>query len=182
MNAMQHQTDFPEVQEAIYRVALSLDAFLLNGIPYGVIQRDVFNGFLQTTAGNLLTELARLEEEAPHAAVASQSKVGELVASLRTRCQQLIDLMTGLSSFRTQSLEQLRSTVSQIPLLREQCVQLIQELEGWLRTPQPFYQSRPAHSAATVNDFLSNLECAFAEEWRASGTEKELSGTDITTP
>ncbi len=168
MNTEQLQADFPEVQAAIYRVALALDAFLLNGIPYGVIRRDVFNGFLEKTAGNLLTELASLEQQAPHAPAAGQPKVGEALAALRAGCQQLIDLVTGLNAFRTLPLEQLRSTVSQVPVLREACVQRIQELENCFRTPKPFYQLRPAHSTATVNDFLTSLERIFAEEWSAS--------------
>lgn len=169
MNTKQLQDDFPEVQAAIYRVALSLDAFLLNGIPYGVIHRDLFNGFVAKTASNMMRELASLEVQAPHAAIANQSEVAAILAALGARAQQLIDLVTGLSSFRTQSLQQLRSTISQIPLLRGECVQLIQELEDCLQTPKPFYQSRPAHSTAAVNDFLTNLEGVFIQEWNASG-------------
>jgi hypothetical protein len=51
MNTNQPQDDFPEVQKAIYGVALSLDSFLINGILYGVIQRDFLPGFLEKTAG-----------------------------------------------------------------------------------------------------------------------------------
>lgn len=168
MNTKQLPIEFSKVQGAIYGVALSLDAFLVNGIQFGVLQRAVFDGFLQKTANNLLRDLASLEEQAPHAPVLSQPQVTEALAALRARCQELIDLVTGLSSFRDLSLEQLRATVSQVPLLREACVQRIQDLEGCFRIPKPFYPSRPAHSTVAVNDFLANLERAFAEEWRAS--------------
>jgi hypothetical protein len=168
MNPNQHPDEFPEVQAAIYRVALSLDSFLLNGIPYGVIRRDAFNGFLEQRASTLLAELASLEEHAPEAPVASQPKVREVLAALRAKCQQLIDLATGLGSFKTLPLQQLRATVAPIPLLRGECVQLLQELEACFRTPKPFYPSRPSHSAATVDDFLANLERLFEEEWAAS--------------
>jgi hypothetical protein len=168
MNAQQLQAGFSEVQAAIYRVALALDAFLVNGIPYGVIHRDVINGFLEKAARNLLTELASLEEQAPHAPVTSQPQVTEVLAALRATCQRLVDLVTGLRSFRTLPLEQVRATVSQIPLLREAGVGLIQQLEECFRTPQPFYPSRPAHATAAVDDFLANLERAFTQEWSAS--------------
>lgn len=168
MTTKQLPVDSPEVQVAIYRVALSLDSFLLNGIPIGVVHQAVFNGFLQKTAGNLLSELATLEEHARDAPATSQPQVTIALAALRARCENLIDLVTGLGSFRTLSLEQLGSTVSQIPVLREACVQRIQELESCFRTPRPFYQSRPSYSAAAVNDFLTNLERLFVEEWRAS--------------
>jgi hypothetical protein len=168
MNTKQLPTDFPDVQAAIYRVALSLDAFLLNGIMYGVIRRDVFNGFLEKTAGNLLAELASLEQQVSQAPVTSQPEVTAILASLRTRCQQLIDLATGLTSFRTLPLEEVRPTVSQIPVIHEACVRQIQELEACFRTPRPFYQSRPPHSAAAVTDFLANLERVFTEEWTAA--------------
>src|SRR5437773_271153 len=113
MNSNQSQDDFPEVQAAIYRVALSLDSFLLNGIPYGVLQEAMFPGFLEKVAGNLLTPLASLEQHAPYAPPSSQSKVREILAALRGKCQQLIDLVTGLRSFRTLPLQQVRASVSQ---------------------------------------------------------------------
>jgi hypothetical protein len=165
MSTKQLPVDFPEVQAAIYGVALSLDAFLLNGLPYGVLQRAVFPGFLQKTASNLMRDLASLEDQARRAPVTSPAEISEVLTSLRAKCQQLVDLVTGLSSFRALSLEHVRSTIYTIPILRESCVQLIQELEKCFRTPKPFYQSRPAHSTATVNDFLANLERVFAEEW-----------------
>lgn len=138
--------DFPEVQGAIYGVALSLDAFLLNGIPYGVLQQAIGADFLQKTASNLLRELESLENQAPHAPVSNQPKVREVLATLQAKCQQLIDLAKELGSFRTLPLQQVRATVSRIPLLREECVQQLQELEACFRTPKPFYQSRPAYS------------------------------------
>jgi hypothetical protein len=164
--------DFPEVQAAIYRVALSLDSLLLDGISFGVICRDVFDGFLQKPAGVLLEALASLEQYAPHAPATLHPKVTEVLGTLRARCRQLIDLVNGLRAFRALPLQELRSMVSQIPPLREECVQLIQELEDCFGTPKPFYQSRPSHSTATVNDFLNNLEGVIAEEWVASNAEK----------
>lgn len=170
MTTKQPPTDFPEVQAAIYGVALSLDAFLLNGIPYGVLQRDVFPGFLEKTAGNLMRDLARLEGQARDAPGTHQPRVAESLQSLQARCQELVDLVSGLEAFRTASPEEVRFTVSRIPLLREECVRLIQELEGLLQTPRPFYQSRPSHSIEAMIDFLARLEDLFAEKWE-SGTE-----------
>ena len=80
-----------------------------------------------------------------------------------------MDLVAGLSAFRTLLLQQLRVTIAQIPVLRGECVQLIQELEACFRTPKPFYPSRPSHSTATMDHFLANLERAFEEE-RAAPT------------
>ncbi|MCI0460961.1 MAG: hypothetical protein L0Z62_28780 [Gemmataceae bacterium] len=168
MTTDQPQIDFPVAQAAIYGVALSLDAFLLNGIPYGVLQRSGFSGVLEKTAGNLLRDLASLEVHAPHAPAADQPKVREALGALRAKCQQLIDLVTELRSFRDLPPQELCSTVGRVPLLRAECVRLIQELEGYFQTPKPFYQSRPAHSTATVNDFLANLDRMFTEEWNAS--------------
>jgi hypothetical protein len=158
----------PEIQGAIYRVALSLDAFLVNGLQYGVLRQFTANGFLQRAAGTLLSDLTSLEEQARRAPATSQLKLTEALAGLRASCQRLVDLVMELRSFRTLSLEQLRSTVSQVPVLRDACVNQIQELEACLRTPEPFYQSRPAHSAAAVNGFLTNLEGVFVQEWSAS--------------
>ncbi|MBV9125360.1 MAG: hypothetical protein JO112_18550 [Planctomycetes bacterium] len=168
MNPNQPQDDFPEVQAAIYRVALSLDSFLLNGIPYGVFQDTLFPGFLKKVADNLLTPLASLEHHARHAPVANQPKIRQVLALLREKCQQLIDLVTGLRAFRKLPLPQVRATVSRIALLREECAQLLQELEAYFQTPKPFYQSRPSYSTALVNNFLANLERVFEKEWATS--------------
>ena len=168
MNTNQQQDNFPEIQQAIYGVALSLDSFLLNGIPYGVLQRAVLPGFLEKTADNLLGDLANLEQHAPEAPAFGQSQVREVLTALRARCQQMIDIAIRLSSFRTLTIPQLRTVVSQIPHLRGECVQLLQQLEVWFRTPKPFYQSRPSHSTATVNAFLANLERMFEEERMAA--------------
>jgi hypothetical protein len=168
MTTKQMSVDFPEVQAAIYAVALSLDAFLLNGIQYGVLQQAVFPGFLQKTAGNLTRDLARLQEQAPHAPVGGQPRTAELLAALRSRCQELIDLVTALLSFKALSLQEVRSTVSRVPHVHGECVRLIQELEACLGSPNPFYQSRLSHSTAGVNDFLANLERVFSEAWAAT--------------
>ncbi|HZV06436.1 MAG TPA: hypothetical protein VE999_15255 [Gemmataceae bacterium] len=168
MNAKQLQDDFPEIQGAIYGVALSLESFLINGIPYGVFQREFLPGFLEKTAGNLLRVLASLEEQAQHTQTTNQAQVTKVLAGLRSSCQQLIDLVSGLIPFRTLSPEQLHSMVSQIPLLRDACVHQIQQLETYFRTPKPFYPSRPAHSTAAVNGFLANLEHLFMQERSAA--------------
>jgi hypothetical protein len=170
MNTNQQQDDFPEIQRSIYGVALSLDSFLLNGIPYGVFQRDLLLGFREKTADNLLRDLAHLEERARHTPTTNRTKVTEILAGLRSDCQQLIELVKELVSFRTFSLEQLRSMVSQVPLLREACVHRIQELEACFQTSKPFYSSRPAHSTASVNSFLADLESMFTQEWNASAS------------
>lgn len=146
---------------------MSLDSFLLNGIPIGVFHRDVFQGFLEKTGSNLLRDLASLEEEARHTATAKQAQVAEILTNLRTRCQQLIDLVTELISFRTMPLEQLRATVAQIPRLRDACMQQIQKMEACFHTPKPFYQSRRTDSTASVNGFLADLENLFTQERNA---------------
>ena len=146
MNRNGHQDDFPEVQAAIYGLALSLDSLLVNSIPNGVIDQGVFGGLLQKTADKLLEELASLEQYAPHAPANRQPKVMEVLGSLRASCQQLIDLAMGLRTFKTLPIQQLRSTVSRIPALRTECVQRLQELEVCFETPKSFSQTRPSHS------------------------------------
>jgi hypothetical protein len=164
------QLELPPVQAAIYRVALSLDAFLLNGIQYGVLPRTAIDGFLHKTANNLLRDLEGLEQHAPDAPTTEQPKVQDLLIALRGRCQQIIHVATKLNSFRTFSLQQLHSTVSEIPRLRAECAQLIQELEGCYRIAKPFYQSRPEYLTALFDHYLANLEQRFAEELAASST------------
>lgn len=176
MTTRQFPVDLSEVQDAIYRLALSLDSFLVNGIQQGVLHRDVFPGFLDKTEQNLRRDLASLEEKALLVPGVSQPQVTAILASLMARCQQLIDLVNGLTAFKTLPLQQLRSTVSQVPLLRGECVRLIQELEACFRVPKPFYQSRPGHATAAVNQFLANLDRAFLEAWEAANAGRKENG------
>jgi 16S rRNA C1402 (ribose-2'-O) methylase RsmI len=168
MTTKQRPVDFPEIQEAIYRVALSLDALLVNGIQQGVLHHNVFPGFLEKTEESLKQDLTSLEEQTPLVCGVSQPQVTAILASLAARCQQLMDLVTGLASFTTLPLQRLRSILAHIPLLRGECVQLIQELEARCHVPKPFYQSRPGHSTAAVDEFLANLDRAFVEAWNAA--------------
>jgi hypothetical protein len=128
-----------------------------------VLQAATFNSFLPRAAGNLLRDVASLEEQSLRAAGTREPKVREALAALRRSCQQLIDLETGLSS--ALPLQQLKTVVSQLPTVRAECVQRIQELEAVCHTPQPFYQSRPSNSTVAVDNFLSDLERMFTEEW-----------------
>jgi hypothetical protein len=151
------------VQAAIYGVALSLDSFVLNGLPYGVLLRDAPPGFLEKTARNLLRDLATLEEQALHVDGASQPQAVATMARLRQRCQQLIDVVSGLRSFAKLPLAQVQSDVAELRSLHGDCVRLIQELEVCVGVLQPFYQSRQADSAAAVEHFLAGLEQLFIQ-------------------
>lgn len=160
-----------QLQEAVYRVALSLEAFFVNGIQYGVLRHSAFDGFLQKTSGNLLRDLASLEEQD---ARVSQARLSDLLAALKTKCGQAIHLAAEMTSFRRMPLQQVRASVSQLQLLRQACVQGIEAMETRLGTAKPFYSSRPSHAAASVNGFLDHLERSFTEEWTAAnGVAKE---------
>ncbi len=150
MSVTNTKASVPETQFALERVALSLDAFLLNGIPCGVIGNAVFGGFLEKTAGTLLDDLANLD-----ACVAAED--------LRAKCQQLIDLAKDLIPFKTLPLDQVRLKVAQISLIRGECVRLLQQLRNEYGTPA---RNRP--SSASVDSFLANLETAFVQEWHAA--------------
>lgn len=158
MQPEQLQDQLQQVQNAIYGVALALDSFLVNGIQYGVLPGAEFPGFLEKTACNLLTALEKLEH---HASDANQSKIKEVQAGLQAKCQEMIDRVTALGGFKTLPHELLHEAVSRVLALREGCVQLIQELEAVFQAANRFYQTRPSHSSAMLNDFLADLERVF---------------------
>ena len=168
MSAKQCEADFPEVQSAIYGVALSLDSLLVNGIAYGVLQPALNDGFLRRAAENLLRELAALEKHESFAPVAIQPKVSALLGELRSSCQRLIDRIMELRSFQTMLLPDLRKALAQIPALRLECVKAIEELEGVFQTPKRFYPSRPQHARLAMDSFLGNLETMFDDELASS--------------
>ena len=85
----------------------------MNGIPYGVIPRAGLEGFLEHVAGVLQRDLANLEAQVARASpTTSQFKINDVLARLRVRCQQLIDLLTGLRAFQTFSPDHLHVTLS----------------------------------------------------------------------
>lgn len=170
MSETQQSVDFLPVQDAIYGVALALDSFLLNGILIGVIQQTMAPGFLDHVAGHLLTPLADLEQHVPAAPVASQPRAEKVMAALRAKCQQLIDVVSGLRAFNALPVEEVQARVSQVPLVRGECIRLIQELERLFQTPRPFYQTRPAHATTSMDAFLANLPRLFEAE-RAAPVE-----------
>lgn len=153
------------IQGAVYRVALSLDALLLNGLQYGVLQPVPADSFLQGLAGGLVSDALNLEEQVQRSHDGDAEQVAE---ALRADVERLTSQVTALASFRSQALPHVRSAVAQVLRLREECVREIQELERCLRTPKPFYPTRPPHSAAAVDDFLATLDRAFVQEWSAS--------------
>jgi hypothetical protein len=161
----------PEMQSALWGVALSLDAFVVNGISLGVIQSICFPGFLAKVAGNLTRDLDDLEAHA-----VSQGPAGTgaaLLKALRANCSELVRLVSELGEFRTLPLPQLRSAVNQVRDAREECVQAIRELEAHWGTAEKFHQARPAQAAQAVNDFLVNLEQTFADERAAANAANE---------
>lgn len=164
MTTQQLAIDRTPTESAIQQVALALDALLVNGIQCGVLHHDIHPGFLQKVAGKLLRDLSSLEQSLPP----NHPECTLIRATLTARSQELIDLLRGLESFRTLPLDDLRATVARIPPLRAGCVQAIQQLESCLQVPRPFYPSRPAHSAAAVNDFLASLDQTFTAAWTAA--------------
>jgi hypothetical protein len=172
MKTNDYQDEFPEVQASVSRVALSLDSLLLNGISYGIIPRVGVNGFLEHVVGILQRDLTALDVQIAQAPAAShQPRIKETLAALEARCQQLINMLTHLRSYNTFSREHLCSTLSQIPLLRAECVKLIRELEGLFSIPKSVYQSRQPQLTASVEAFLANLEQLFVSEGVISKAE-----------
>jgi len=168
MNTTQTRDHLSEIQAAIYGVALSLDSFVLNGITYGVLQRAIFAGFLEKTANNLSGEMAMLEDVAREIAASDERKAAAIVDELRAKGQELIDLVTTLTSFKSMPIQQLRLNLAQIPALRAECVRLLQDLEVRFQTSRPFYRSQANTAAPAMNDFLSNLERMFEDELSSS--------------
>jgi hypothetical protein len=154
MAANQRKADASELQNAVNALALSLDAFLVNGIQYGVLEQAIFGDFLQQTINDLLRDLDGLERSA--------GGIQPTLTRLRTKVQELIAVVRALCPFKTLAQPQVHALVSQVPLLRSECADLIQQLETELHVDRPFYRSRPAHSTVAMNEFLSNLHTAFA--------------------
>lgn len=157
----------PDTQSAIYRVALSLDALLLNGIAYGILQAGVLGDVLVRAATSLQTDLASLEEHVQQLSTDRHDQACAAFASLQASCQELTALLHRLRSFRETPSEHLRADVARILLLREECVRRLQELEQCFQVDKPFYQSRSTSATAAIASFLATLEQLFADEQTA---------------
>lgn len=172
MSTTEPRLESSEVEAAIHRVALSLDAFLVNGLQYGALGRVTADGLLTKAAASLLTDLASLAEQVRQAAP-DQAPVAEGLAGLRAQCQHLVELVTGLKSFRTLPLEQVRGAAQRIVALRDTCAAHIRQLEISLRVPRSYSSSRPAIAAAAVERFLAGLEETFTREWADSRSDAD---------
>lgn len=166
MDVNEQRHALSEVQAAIHRVFLSLKSLLLNGIQYAVIHQEVFTGFLEKAASDLLAELMKLEACAGLAPIARHAKVRQLIAELVSKSEALIQVVSGLASFRTIPVHQLHSAVSQVRILWEEAGRLIGGLETCLQEPEQL--PGKSGSDAAFNDFLANLEKILQEEKAAS--------------
>lgn len=166
MNATQNPVDLAALQNGLYQVALSLDAVLVNGIQFGVLADLGSNEFLDKVAAQLQRDLARLEEQATLFPTAGGTDVGATLAELRTTCDEVLECVRELLTFRTSPLERLTHLASQLICLRENGVLLIEKLEECARVPQPFYRSRPTTSTAAVKAFLNDLERVLIQAWK----------------
>ncbi|MBL8792994.1 MAG: hypothetical protein JNM56_03755, partial [Planctomycetia bacterium] len=111
----------PEMQSELSRVALSLEAFVVNGIPLGVMQSTSFPGFLGKVAGNLTRELDNLETHAVSHGL--PDTVATPLTSLRTRCGELVRSVGALTNFQAMPFPQVRSAVQQVRGAWQECVQ-----------------------------------------------------------
>lgn len=160
-----YTVDVPQLEPAIHGVALSLDAFFINGLQYGVLQQDTFPGFLQKTADNLMRDLSNLEDLASQMEAADRGFIQGTLTLLRDRIQQLVESALHLMRFRALTLDEVRSTVSRILFFREECVNLVKDMEVQLQTEKPFYTVR---KNASVLDYLADYERLITEAWTAA--------------
>jgi hypothetical protein len=163
MAIKQLSAELIDLQKAVANVALSLDAFLLNGIQYGVLAPSGFANMLSKTTANLNRDLEVLEE------FIDQDKA--LMSPLRATCQQLVGVVTELIPFRLLPTQQWLPKVALIPQRRAQCVQQLIELETRLQLGESFYSSRSSQSAQSVDQFLTVLEGLFTNEWTKANTK-----------
>lgn len=153
------QTEHPPVdgqaiQGAIHRFALSLDAVLVNGVSFGILQPVGGEGFLRKTINTVMADLARIE-----------GQVGTSAAPLRLHAEQLVETALALAAFRSWPLSLVESTVDRLRRQREACMTQVRQLETAVGVPNHYHLSRPAHAAAAVEAFLSDLNDAFVREW-----------------
>ena len=174
--SIQNQDDFPVVQAHIYRLALSLDSLVVNGVQFGAIS-SAFPGMVRRQADTLLADLETLEQDRPLVAVAKQQRANEALAAVRTEIGRMIDLITRLIAFRSLSLLEVHHAVSQIAILRDQCVALIEELERCFATPKPFYETRPTTSAEALNCFIADLDRLLEDAWHVAKSAAPVSST-----
>lgn len=142
------------LQAALHRVALSLDALIVNGTQFGLLHP--VPGFLDKVAGILVADLGRLE-----ASVGDEAEV----AALSAACSRALQRMKGLEGFRRQSWFDILASVAALIEERAAFMRLVREIEERLGIVQPFHLARSAHSAEAVDAFLTTLDKAFAEEW-----------------
>lgn len=169
------ELDPVEIGAAIYRVALSLDAFVVNGIQFGVLQPG--DGFLEKTAGILRRDLEILEKEAVRLRGGDHSDAKTTVVSLKASCQRLTETVGKLAGFRAQPIRNVHSMASEVARLREECVGSLKKLEGVFQISKPFYQTRSVESSTAIKEFLCRLESMIVDAWNEAQTVQSVSIT-----
>jgi len=164
MNTNQQTNGNSELQNAIWRVALSLDSLLLNGIPFCILSDTAPAGFMKKLANDLLGDVAALEAcvqkllpESPHA---SSVRITEL----RALVEQMFDAVTRLTMLASMMPTDVVTNAAQIDATRKQCIAKIEELEALSQISEPFYKTRSKDSAEAMDSFLANLEKALEEK------------------
>ncbi|MGL4550645.1 MAG: hypothetical protein ACRC33_05620 [Gemmataceae bacterium] len=138
-------------------MALSLDALLVNGLSFGVLQPAGGEDFLHGAAGTLLADLASLE---------ARVRDIQAVAVLRGDIEELTGVARGLITFREQPLPRVRAAVGRLLHLRTACLRHLQGLGAAIGVPEP--SLRPTHAASSVDAYLGQLDDAFFREWSAT--------------
>jgi hypothetical protein len=175
MESKQPANEILDIQNDIYRLALSADSLFINGIQFGVLG-SVAPGVAQKLADQLLADLATLETNAARISTGVHVQAAAPLTEIRTAVEKATAVVQLLSEFRSRPFDDIHGAVSQITSARDQIANGIQELERRLSTPKPFYESRPKESAAAIEEFVSALESALEREWKASNSKKATSG------
>jgi hypothetical protein len=173
MESKQPSAEILDIQNDIYRLALSSESLFLNGIQFGVLS-SVVPGIAQKLADQVLADLATAETNI--ALVSSGGgKTGAVLTELRTALEKAAALVRSLTAFRSRPFDEIHGAVSQVSPTRDQIASRIQELERCLNTPSPFYLGRPKESVAVMDQFVSGLEAALEREWKVADSEKATS-------
>lgn len=156
MNASLTPADASPSESATSRAVLSLDAFVINGISFGVFDPTAAAraGFVALAAGHLRRDAKRAQEGAD---AAGQARQGALWIEA---CERLIGAVFGLCDHERLSPEQVRAAVAGVLDAHRECVGWVEQLDPARRTGA----TRPARSAELVESFMSDLLGRFAQE------------------
>lgn len=162
-----HMNDDRSIQNAIYRVALSADGLLVNGVTACLAQMHS-TGFIDElfdAANGNLEQLPELSED-------TKSDTDKLIQVIGRNFDVMKGSLRELAGFKRLPDSRVSELISGLVGAYDQVKRAVRSLESAFGVGRPFYENRSSDSAKRIDDLIQNLPRIFLMERSKSGDQR----------